>query len=276
MIFGARRPRQRILGSEFAGEIVGAGPAVREFAVGGHVFGITGLNFGAHAEFICVRESSRMAQMPAGMSFTDAAAICDGARNALACLKQAHLVEGQTILICGASWAIGTAGVQLAKYFGAYVTAVCSTRNLELVTTLGADATIDYTKDDFTQNGHTYDFVFDAVGKHSFRKSKRSLKPGGSYLATDHFVNLWLALWTSLAGDKRVRFSITSPMPTKKEVVFLKELVEAGRFRPVIDRCYPLEDIVEATRYVETEQKTGNVVLSVIRSDPSGTSASSG
>jgi len=171
---------------------------------------------------------------------------------------------------------IGTAGVQLAKYFGAHVTAVCSTKNLELVTALGADATIDYTKDDFTQNGHTDDFVFDAVGKHSFRRSKRSLKPGGSYLATDHFVNLWLALWTSLAGGKRVRFSITSPMPTKKEVVFLNELVESGRFRPVVDRCYPLEEIVEATRYVETEQKTGNVVLTVIRSDPSGTSASSG
>jgi len=276
MIFGARRPRQRILGTEFAGEIIGAGPAVREFAVGDHVFGITGLNFGAHAEFICVRESSRMAHMPAGMSFTDAAAICDGALNALACLKQAHLVKGQTILIYGASGAIGTAGVQLARYFDVDVTAVCGTKNLELMRSLGAGWVIDYTKDDFTKNGQTYDFVFDAVGKHSFRKSKSSLKPGGSYLATDHFVNLWLALWTSLAGGKRVRFSITSPMPTKKDVVFLKELVEAGRFRPVIDRLYPLEQVIDATRYVETEQKTGNVVLTVIRSDPSGTSASAG
>jgi NADPH:quinone reductase-like Zn-dependent oxidoreductase len=141
---------------------------------------------------------------------------------------------------------------------------VCSTKNLELVKSLGADAVIDYTQEDFTKNGQTYDVIVDAVGKHSFKKSEGSLKPDGSYLATDHFVNLWLALWTRLVGGRRVRFSITSPMPTKKDVVFLKELVESGKFRPVIDRCYPLDDVVEATRYVETEQKTGNVVLTVI------------
>ncbi len=168
------------------------------------------------------------------------------------------------MLIYGASGAIGTAGVQLAKNVGTHVTAVCSTKNLELVKSLGADAVIDYTKDDFTKNGQTYDFVFDAVGKHSFRRSKASLKPGGSYLATDGFRNLALVLWTSRFGDKRVKFSITSPMPTRKDVLLLKQLVEAGRFRPVIDRSYALEDVIEATRYVETEQKTGNVVLTVI------------
>ena len=264
-VFGIRRPRQRILGSEFAGEVVAAGAAVRDLAVGEHVFGITGISFGAHAEFIAVRESSRMARRPAGMSFEQAAAICDGALNALACLRQAHLRKGQEVLIYGASGAIGTAAVQLAKSFETRVTAVCSTKNLELVKSLGADVVIDYTQEDFTKNGQTYDVLVDAVGKHSFKKSEGSLKPGGSYLATDHFVNLWLALWTSLVGGKRVRFSITSPMPTRKDVVFLKELVESGKFRPVIDRTYSLEQVVDATRYVETEQKTGNVVLSVSR-----------
>jgi len=142
---------------------------------------------------------------------------------------------------------------------------VCSTKNLELVKSLGADAVIDYTDEDFTKNGQTYDVIVDAVGKHSFKQSRASLKLGGSYLATDHFVNLWLALWTALIGGKRVRFSITSRMPTKKDVGFLKELVESGRFRPVIDRTYPLDQVVDATRYVETEQKTGNVVLTVSR-----------
>jgi len=263
LVFGIRRPRQRILGSEFAGEVVAVGAAVREFAVGEYVFGITGLAFGAHAEFICVQQSSRIAHKPTAMSFEQAAALCDGALNALACLRQAHLRRGQTILIYGASGAIGTAGVQLAKYFGTDVTAACSTKNLELARSLGADAVIDYTREDFTKNGRAYDVIFDAVGKHSFKRSRGSLTPGGSYLATDGLRNLSLVLWTSLTGGKRVRFSITSPMPTKKDVLFLKDLVEAGRFRPVIDRCYPLQDVVEATKYVETEQKVGNVVLTV-------------
>src|SRR6266550_6743737 len=152
LVSGVRRPRQRILGSEFAGEVVAVGAAVSEFAVGNHVFGITGLAFGAHAEFICVQQGSRIAHKPTGMSFEQAAALCDGALNALACLKQAHLRKGQTVLIYGASGAIGTAGVQLAKYFGTDVTAVCSTKNLELVRSLGADAVIDYTREDFTKN----------------------------------------------------------------------------------------------------------------------------
>ena len=167
------------------------------------------------------------------------------------------------MLIYGASGAIGTAGVQLAKHFGTEVTAVCSTKNLELVKSLGADRVIDYTMEDFTKNGQRYDVILDAVGKHSFKASRDSLKPGGSYLATDGLQNLLLVAWTSLVGNKRVRFSITSPMPTKKDVLFLKELIEAGKYRPVIDRNYPLEHVVEATRYVETEQKVGNVVLTV-------------
>jgi NADPH:quinone reductase-like Zn-dependent oxidoreductase len=262
LVSGVRRPRQRILGTEFAGEIDAVGSAVREFAVGDHVFGNSGLRFGAHAEFICVRESARITQMPAGASFEKAAPISDGALNALWCLRVADLHKGQTILVYGASGAIGTAGVQLAKYFGADVTAVCSTKNLELVRSLGADRAIDYTQEDFTKNGHTYDVIFDAVGKHSFKRSKGSLNKGGQYLATDGFRNLALALWTSRFGDKKVRFQLP-PRYAKQDLVLLRELIEAGRFRAVIDRTYPLEEVVEAARYVETEQKTGNVVLTV-------------
>jgi NADPH:quinone reductase-like Zn-dependent oxidoreductase len=262
LVSGVRGPRQRILGSELAGEVEEVGAAVAEFAVGDRVFGATGLGFGAHAEFICMRESARIAHMPTAMNFEEAASVCDGALNALWCLRGADLQRGQRILIYGASGAIGTAGVQLAKYYGADVTAVCNTKNLEIVKSLGADRVIDYTQEDFTQNGETYDVILDAVGKHSFKRCKGSLKPGGSYLATDGFRNLMLAMWTSRIGDKRVIFRIP-PRYTKHDIVFIKELIEAGTYRAVIDRRYPLEDVVEAARYVETEQKTGNVVLIV-------------
>jgi NADPH:quinone reductase-like Zn-dependent oxidoreductase len=264
LVSGPRRPRQRILGSEFAGAVEAVGAAVREFAVGDRVFGLTGLRFGTHAEFTCVRERALIAPMPAGMSFEEAAAVCDGGLNALWCLRGADLKKGQAILIYGASGAIGTAGVQLAKYFGADVTAVCNTKNVEIVRALGADRVIDYTKEDFTQNGQTYDVIFDAVGKHSFKRCKGSLKRGGSYLATDGFRNLTLGLWTARFGEKKVIFRIP-PRYTKKDVLLLKEIIEAGRYRAVIDRRYQLEDVVEAARYVETGQKTGNVVLIVSR-----------
>ena len=262
LVFGLRRPKQRVLGTEFAGEVEAVGAAVREFAVGDKVFGTSGLSFGAHAEFMCMRESARIAHMPAGMTFEEAAPVCDGALNALTCLKQADLRKGRRILIYGASGAIGTAGVQLARYFGADITAVCNTKNLELVKSLGADRVIDYTKEDFTKNGQTYDVIFDAVGKHSFRRCRGSLEPRGIYLPTDGFANLILALVTPRLGGKKVLFQIP-PRQTKQDVLFLKELIEAGKYRPVIDRRYPLEDVVEATRYVETEQKTGNVVLTI-------------
>ena len=261
-ISGLRRPRQRILGSEFAGEVDALGSAVTEFAVGDRVFGTSGLRFGAHAEFMCMRQSARIAQMPAGVSFEEAAPICDGALNALMCLKVADLHEGRTILIYGASGAIGTAGVQLAKHFGADITAVCGTKNLELVRSLGADRVIDYLQEDFTKNGETYDVIFDAVGKHSFKRSRDSLKQGGVYLPTDGAINILLAVMPARKGAKRVVFQIPPRIP-KHDVLFLKELVEAGEYRPVIDRCYPLEEVVEATRYVETQQKVGNVVLTV-------------
>jgi NADPH:quinone reductase-like Zn-dependent oxidoreductase len=261
MISGLRRPRRRILGSEFAGEVAAVGVAVKEFVTGDNVFGSTGLGFGAHAEFVCVPESRRMAHMPTAMSFVEAAPICDGALSALMCLKSANLRRGSRILIYGASGAIGTAGVQLARFFDADVTAVCSTRNLELIASLGADRVIDYTQDDFTKNGKTYHVIFDAVGKLSFTRCLGSMEPNGLFLPTDGFGNLMRALLPFRTG-KRVAFEIP-PRQTKQDVLFLKKLVETAKFRPVIDRCYPLEDVIEATRYVETQHKTGNVVLTV-------------
>ena len=260
---GLRRPKQRILGTELAGEVEAVGAAVHEFGVGDHVFGTTStFRFGTHAEFICMQESAPLAHKPAGMSFEEAAAVCDGVILALMGLRAAGLRKGQKIVIYGASGSIGTAGVQLARYFEADVTAVCNTKNLELVRSLGADRVIDYTQEDFTKNGQTYDVIFDAVGKHSFRRCRDSLKQGGIYVATDGLRNLILALWTPRLGGKKVMFPIP-PRYTKKDVLFLKELIETGRYRAVIDRRYPLEAVVEATTYVETKQKTGNVVLTI-------------
>jgi len=262
LVSGVSGPRQPILGSELAGVVEAVGPAVSEFAVGDAVFGLTGIRFGAHAEYTCMRESARLAHKPTGMSFEEAAAVCDGAMNALWCLRGGDLRKGQKVLVYGASGAIGTAGVQLAKHFGADVTAVCNTKNVETVRGLGADRVIDYLKEDFTRNGQTYDFIFDAVGKHSFKRSKGSLKRGGKYLATDGFRNLLLGVWTSRFGAKKVVFQIP-PRYAKGDILFLKELIEAGKYRAVIDRSYPLEQVVDAARYVETEQKTGNVVLTL-------------
>jgi NADPH:quinone reductase-like Zn-dependent oxidoreductase len=259
---GLLRPKQRILGMELAGEVEAVGAAVTEFEVGDQVFGIKG--FGAHAEFVCLRESAPVAHKPASMSFEEAAAVCDGACIALSCLRTADLRKGRSILVYGASGSVGTAAVQVAKYLGADVTAVCNTKTVELVSSLGADEVVDYLQEDFTKNGKTYDVIFDAVGKHSFRRCRRSLKPGGIYIETD-LGFLWhvpvLALLTRRIGDKRLKLGIARY--TKKDVLFLKELIEAGKYRAVIDRRYPLEDVVDATRYVETRQKTGNVVLTV-------------
>jgi NADPH:quinone reductase-like Zn-dependent oxidoreductase len=258
---GLRRPKRRIPGMEFAGVVEAAGPAVSRFKAGDEVFGVRS---GAHAEYVSVREQGAIAHKPTGMSFHDAAAVSDGVIIALACLRKAEPLEAKSIVIYGASGSIGTAAVQLAKHFGAHVTAVCNTKNVELVRSLGADEVIDYLQEDFTKNGKSYEVVFDAVGKHSFRRSRRSLKPGGIFIETDLGFG-WhvppLALLTRWIGSKKVTLPI--PKYTKENVVFLKELLEAGAYRPVIDRTYPLEDVVEATRYVETGQKTGNVVLTV-------------
>jgi NADPH:quinone reductase-like Zn-dependent oxidoreductase len=262
LVSGIRRPRQRILGTEFAGEVVTAGPAVTRFGAGDRIFGNTGLGFGCHAEFTCVPETARVAPMPESVGFEEAAAATDGALNALWCLRLAGPLTGRRVLVYGASGAIGTAAVQLAKHFGAEVTAVCGTRGVEVVTAIGADRVIDYTKEDFTADRGQYFSVFDAVGKESFTHCRALIEPGGTYLATDGLRNLLLGLWTSRFTDRKVMFKLP-PRYTQKDVVLIKELMEAGSYRPVIDRVYPIDDVVEATRYVETQQKIGNVVLAV-------------
>jgi NADPH:quinone reductase-like Zn-dependent oxidoreductase len=262
LLTGLTRPRHRILGTELSGDVEAAGPAVTEYTPGDAVFGVKAWKFGAHAEYICMRESAALAPKPAGASYEEAAAVCDGAILALMGLRRADIRNGRSILVYGASGSIGTAAVQLSRYYGAEVTAVCGTKNLELVRSLGADQVIDYTQEDFTRSGQTYDVIFDAVGKHPFGRGRDSLNSGGIYLATDHLHNLGLALWTARIGDKKVVFPIP-PRYTKRDVVFVKGLMEAGHYRAVIDRHYPLADVVEASRYVETGQKTGNVVLSV-------------
>jgi NADPH:quinone reductase-like Zn-dependent oxidoreductase len=259
---GLARPRHRILGTELSGDVEAAGPAVTEFRPGDAVFGVKAWKFGAHAEYICMRESAALAPKPADVSYQEAAAVCDGVILALMGLRRADIRPGRSILVYGASGSIGTAAVQLSRYRGADVTAVCGAQNTELLRSLGADRVIDYAREDFTRNGQTYDVIFDAVGKHSFGRCRDSLSPGGIYLATDHLHNLALALWTSRIGDKKVVFPIP-PRYTKRDVVFLKGLMEAGQYRAVIDRTYPLADVIEASRYVETGQKTGNVVLTV-------------
>jgi NADPH:quinone reductase-like Zn-dependent oxidoreductase len=258
---GLRRPKQPIAGTELAGVVEAIGDEVTEFAVGDRVFG---LRSGANAELVCVRAQGALAHIPEGMSFEDAAALSDGPCIANACLSAAAVREGQSVVVYGATGSIGTAGVQLAKAFGAEVTGVCDTKHVELVRSLGADEVVDYTREDFTADGTTYDVVFDAVGKHSFRRCRRALKPGGTYISTD-LGFMWhvppLALASRFVGDKRVRLPI--PRYSKEDVLLVKRLVEEGRYRPVVDRTYPLEQVVEATRYVEAGQKTGNVVLTV-------------
>jgi NADPH:quinone reductase-like Zn-dependent oxidoreductase len=262
LVSGIRRPRQPILGKDFAGVVEEVGSGVGEYKPGDRVFGSTGFRFGAFAERIALPETARITQMPASMTFDQGAAICDGGLYALWPLKLARIQPREAVLVYGSSGAIGTAAVQLAKSFGAEVTAVCATRNLGLMAELGADHAIDYTREDFTKKGQTYDVIMDAVAKHSYARSKGSLKPGGRFLATDHLGNLFLHIWTKRVGHKRVIFSIP-PRASKQDVRMFKSLIESGKYRAVIDRSYPMDDVVEAARYVETEQKIGNVILRI-------------
>ena len=268
LLNGVFKPKRTILGSELAGEVEAVGKDVKLFKKGDQVFGLTGNKFGAHAEYICLPEEASIVTKPANMNYEEAAAVCDGAMLAFTFIRKISLQKGDKILIYGASGSIGTAAVQLAKYYGAVVTAACNTKNLELVKSLGADEVIDYTKDDFTKIGQTYKVVFDAVGKASFFRCKNLIDKGGFYFSTDlGFLaqNLFLVLLTGIFGSKKVKFPI--PKDRKEDVAFFKELIEAGKYKAVIDRRYPLEQIVEAYRYVETGQKTGNVVITVGHSD---------
>jgi NADPH:quinone reductase-like Zn-dependent oxidoreductase len=261
---GLTRPRHTILGSEFAGDVEAVGRSVRSFAEGDAVFGLSGDRLGAHAEYLCLPESGVVAPKPTNTSHEQAAATCDGAMLALRALRRAGLERGQTILVNGASGSIGSAAVQLAKHFGAEVTAVCGTDNVDLARTLGAGRVIDYTRADFTNDGGRYDVVFDAVGKSSFRRCRRLLEPRGVFLFTD-LGFLWhvpfLALLTRFGPGRRVILPI--PKPHQRDIRFLKDLIEDGAFKAVIDRRYPLDAIVDAYRYVDTGQKTGNVVITV-------------
>jgi len=264
LVAGFLRPKITILGMDLAGEVEAVGAGVASFKPGDRVFGLSPDVYGAHAEYICVPESGAIAAMPAGARF-DEAVVCEGAWYADTNLQAFRLKPGRRILVYGASGAIGTAAVQLAKAYGAEVTAVVATRHLDLVRSLGADRAVDYTTEDFTQIGEVFDCVFDAVGKTSYFRCRRLLKPDGVFAATDlgpWCSNPLLVLWSSITGSHRVIFPLPKSSEAKALVESLKTRMAAGQFRPVVDRVYPLEAIADAYRYVETKQKTGIVVIS--------------
>jgi NADPH:quinone reductase-like Zn-dependent oxidoreductase len=265
---GLLRPKKPILGTNLAGEIEAVGKAVTRLRPGDQVFAATGAGFGAHAEYLCLPEDGATAAKPVNASYAEAAAICEGGLTALPFLRdQGKVQSGHHVLINGASGAVGASAVQLAKAFGAIVTGVCSTANVELVRSLGADTVIDYTKADFTQTGQTYDLVFDTVGNGSFSHCKGVLKPGGIYVTTVLTLAIYpQMLWTAKIGNKRaiIAYSNFRPASEKaKDLLVLKSLVEAGTLKPVIDQCFPMAQAAEAHRRVETGRKTGNVVLHV-------------
>jgi NADPH:quinone reductase-like Zn-dependent oxidoreductase len=264
LLTGLVTPRVTVLGNEFSGVVEAVGSGVTTFDVGDRVFGYNEGPFGAHAEYMAIPENGSMATMPANLTFEEAAPSTEGSHYALSFIRKARIQAGQHVLVYGATGAIGSAAVQLVKHLGATVTAVCDTNNVELVRGLGADKVIDYTAEDFTSDEQTYDVVLDAVGKSSFGRCKRLLKPGGIYLSSElgpFSQNPIMALITPLLGGKKVMFPI--PNHDQEMVRHLKELIESGQFKPVIDKQYPLDQIVEAYRYVETGRKIGNVVISV-------------
>ena len=263
MYFGFRKPRITILGSEFAGEIEAVGKNVKRFKAGERIFGYRGQNMGAYAEYLCMPENGVLAPKPANMSYEEAAAVPYGAIMALGLLRKVDLRPGQKVLVNGASGGIGPFVVQLAGFhFGAKVTGVCSTPRLEYVKSLGADKVIDYTREDFTDGTETYDFIIDILGKSSFARVKRTLKPNGRCLLVSFKMKqLWQMLWTSMIGGKKVICALSGEKA--EDLAFIKELIEAGKIKTVIDKCYPLAQAAEAHRYVEQGHKKGSVVITM-------------
>ena len=268
LMSGLTKPKIAILGTELAGEVEAVGKAVTLFKKGDQVFGIGSESLGAYAEYACRPEKGALSIKPVNLTYAEAAAIPFGAGTALYFLRDmAKLKRGQKVLVNGASGGVGVYAVQLAKYYGAEVTGVCSTVNLELVKSLGADKVIDYTKESFANNGETYDVIVDmVVGKVSFKRCKSALKPHGLYLAVAGGLReMGQMLWTSVVGGKKVIFG--SPTENRRDLVFIKELVEAGKLKAVIDRCYPLDRTAEAHRYVDKGHKRGNVVIALEHSN---------
>lgn len=261
---GLFKPNYQTLGCEFAGKVEAVGKAVRSVKVGEKVFGYNDKKCGGHGEYLTLEENEAFTTMPMGLTYEEAAPITEGSHYALGHIRAAKVKSGQNVLVYGATGAIGSAMVQLLKHFGAHVTAVCHTNHIPLVKSLGADVVIDYTQEDYAQAGRNYSVVFDAVGKTSFGHCKPVLTEKGIYISTElgkNWENIYLSLLTPLRGGKKVKFPI--PTISKPDVEFLKELVECKEFKPVFDRQYPLEEIVEAYRYVETGQKVGNVVITL-------------
>lgn len=259
---GLRQPKKEILGMELAGEVESVGKDVKRFKEGDQVFAATLADFGAYAEYKCLLEDGPVALKPSNLTYEEAAAIPIGARTALYHLSKANIQSGQKVLVYGASGSVGTYAVQIAKYFGAKVTGICSTSNLEWVKSLGADQVIDYTKEDFSATGETYDVIFETTGQSSFSACMKSLSKGGTYINITVPLPTVQMLWTKLTSRKKLIFG-QNPPETSEALNFLKGLVEAGRLKVVIDRCYTFQEIVEAHRYVEKGHKKGNVAITM-------------
>lgn len=261
---GLIRPRVTVLGNEYAGVVEEIGGGVTAVSVGERVFGYNEGPFGAHAQYLAIPEDSSLATMPGNVPYEEAAASAEGSHYALAQIRGAKITRGQDVLVYGATGAIGSAAVQLLKSLGVHVTAACDAENMDLVRGLGADRVIDYTTEDFTKDDQTYDVVLDSVGKSSFSRCRPLLKPAGIYISSElgpYAQNPFLALIAPLQRGRRVMFPI--PKHDQEMMGYLRGLIESGEFKPVIDRTYPLDRIVEAYRYVETGQKVGNVVITV-------------